>query len=224
MSTSGDDPRSVVLYVLFTVFAMVLALRWAGARDVRSFLWPPPLAATVLWFVVAVPSLLQLVLPTLNEMFRRDPVQIRNSGEWWRVMTSVLVQDGGVAATVGNLGLLAVLVVAGMRVWGPGRAIALFLTGQLLWGLFTAFVSPSAGAGCSAATFTLAAATAGLWLAVGARRIELVASLAVLAIGALLLLIGDAHGVAVLGGMLLGAVLGTVMPPARPALKAAVGT
>lgn len=223
MSTSVDDPRSVVLYVVFAVLATLLAMRWARVRDLGSFLWPPPLAATVLWLVVAVPSLLQLAVPALNEMFRRNPVQIRNDGEWWRVMTSVLVQDGGVVATFANLLLLAVLAVAGVRVWGAGRAVALFAAGQLLWGLFASFVSPSAGAGCSAAAFALAAATAGLRLAVGARRIELVGSLAILAIGALLLLIDDAHGVAVLGGTLLGAVLGTVMPPTRPVPMAAVG-
>ncbi|MGV9744057.1 rhomboid family intramembrane serine protease [Rhodococcus zopfii] len=223
MSTSGDDPRSVVLYVLFVMLATLLALRWSGARDLRTFLWPPPLAATVLWLVVAVPSLLQLAVPALNEIFRRNPVQIRDDGEWWRVVTSAFVQDGGVAATFANLMLLALPAVAGVRVWGPGRAIALFAAGQLLWGLFTSFVSPSAGAGCSAAAFALAAATAGLWLSVGARRIELAMSLAILAMGALLLLIDDAHGVAVLCGMLLGAVLGTVMPPTRPVPAAAVG-
>ena len=213
----------MVLYVLFVMLATLLALRWSGARDLRTFLWPPPLAATVLWLVVAVPSLLQLAVPALNEIFRRNPVQIRDDGEWWRVVTSAFVQDGGVAATFANLMLLALPAVAGVRVWGPGRAIALFAAGQLLWGLFTSFVSPSAGAGCSAAAFALAAATAGLWLAVGARRIELAMSLAILSMGALLLLIDDAHGVAVLCGMLLGAVLGTVMPPTRPVLAAAVG-
>ncbi|MBH0118113.1 rhomboid family intramembrane serine protease [Rhodococcus sp. HM1] len=224
MSTSGDDPRSAVLYVLFAVLATLLALRWARARDLGTFLWPPPLAATVLWLIVAVPSLLRVAVPALDEMFRRNPVQIRNDGEWWRIGTSVLVQDGGAAAIVANLVLLAVLAVAGVRVWGPGRALALFAGGQLMWGLFTSFVSPSAGAGCSAAAFALAAATAGLWLSMGARRLELAVSLAILAIGALLLLIDDAHGVAVLCGMLLGAVLGTVMPPTRPVSAAAVGT
>jgi hypothetical protein len=46
----------------------------------------------------------------------------------------------------------------------------------------------------------------------------LLASSATFLLGVVLVAFDDAHGVAVLIGMLLGAVLGTVLPPRRPAV------
>lgn len=214
MSASGDDPLLWALYaavVALTVLAAMPSPRTAA----RSWWWPPPAAAVVLWGVVAVASVTRLVVPSVVELFRREPVRTRDGGEWWRVLTAGLVEDGGVAVTLANLVLLAVVAVAAVRVWGWYRAVALFVAGQLLWGLFTTFVSPSVGAGTSGATLALAASLAGLWPVVGARRPLLLVSATIFVLGALLLALDDAHGVAVLIGMLLGAVLGTVLPPGR---------
>ncbi|WP_435277899.1 rhomboid family intramembrane serine protease [Rhodococcus yananensis] len=213
MSTAGDDPRSWVLYVvLVIVTAFVAGPDPRTDRAARSWWWPPPVAAVVLWTIVAIPSLIRLVFPHLLDVFVRVPDRVRD-GQWWRVMTSMLVQDGGVAGTVGNLLVLGVVAIAAVRVWGWYRAVGLFVVGQLLWGLFTSFVEPSSGAGASGATFALAASVAGLWPVVGAARYLLVASGVTLVVGIGLVAWGDAHGVAVLIGMLLGAVVGTVLPP-----------
>lgn len=214
MSTSGDDPRAWLLYAVL-IAVTVLAAAPHPRRDpvaARAWWWPPPTAATVVWVVVAVPSLLRLLTPGAFEVFVRIPDRTRER-EWWRVMTSALIQDGGVAGTVGNLVVLAVVLVGAVRVWGWYRAVALFVVGQLLWGLFTSFVSPSAGAGVSGAMFVTAASLAGLWPVLGAPRRLLAAAVVTGVVGALLVLLDDAHGVAVLIGMLLGAVLGTVLPP-----------
>jgi hypothetical protein len=66
------------------------------------------------------------------------------------------------------------------------------------------------GAGCSGATFTLAASLAGLALVVtpGARTATAVALIA--ADGATLLALGDAHGVTMLVGITLGALVATI--------------
>ncbi len=125
-----------------------------------------PIAAIALWVLVAVASVIRLISPSLLDVFRRYPVRTRD-GEWWRVLTSALTQDGGVAGTVGNLVMLAIVAIAAVRVWGWQRAVALFVVGQLLWGLFTSFVAPSVGAGVSGATFVMAASLAGLWTVVG---------------------------------------------------------
>jgi hypothetical protein len=98
----------------------------------------------------------------------------------------------------------------------------LFAVSQLLFGLFTAFVSPSTGAGSSGVSFAVAGSIAGLWLAVGARGAVLAAAVGSCLAGAVLVAAGDGHGVAVLVGALLGAVLGTVAPPRRAVLSAAV--
>ncbi|WP_407443497.1 rhomboid family intramembrane serine protease [Rhodococcus sp. (in: high G+C Gram-positive bacteria)] len=220
MSASGDDPR------LWAFYAAVVALTALAAMPdprssraaARSWWWPPPMAAVVLWGVVAVASVTRLIVPSLVELFRREPVRTRDGGQWWRVLTAGLVEDGGVVVTAANLALLAVVAVAAVRIWGWYRAAALFVVGQILWGLFTTFVSPSVGAGTSGATLALAASIAGLWPVVGARRRLLLASSATFLLGVVLVAFDDAHGVAVLIGMLLGAVLGTVLPPRRPAV------
>lgn len=146
MSTSDAAPGSVLLLALVAALAVLLAQRRLAVPPGR-LLWPPPVTALVLWLVVAVPSLLRLAVPSLLGTFGRDPLRIRAEEEWWRVLTSVLVQDGGVLLTLVNLVLLAVVATVAVRVWGPGRAIGLFAVSQLLFGLFTAFVSPSTGAG-----------------------------------------------------------------------------
>ncbi|WP_455900512.1 rhomboid family intramembrane serine protease [Rhodococcus gordoniae] len=219
MSSSGEDPLLWVLYVAVVAIAAVSASRsWSGSAAharVRSFWWPPPVAATILWSVVAVMSLARLIFPELLDLFRRQPVRTRDAGEWWRVLAAGLVEDGGVLLTVVNLVLLAVVSVAIVRVWGWYRAIGLFVVGQLLWGLFTTFVFPSDGAGTTGATLASAATLAGLWPVVGATRPLLVASAATFVLGVVLVVLGDAHGVAILIGMLLGAVLATVLPPPR---------
>ncbi|MFE2120562.1 MULTISPECIES: rhomboid family intramembrane serine protease [Rhodococcus] len=229
MSTSEADPGSVLLLALVAALAVLLAQRRCAppGRLVwwpppGRLLWPPPVTALVLWLVVAVPSLLRLAVPSLLGTFGRDPLRIRAEDEWWRVLTSVLVQDGGVFVTLVNLLLLAVVATVAVRVWGPGRAVGLFAVSQLLFGLFTAFVSPSTGAGSSGASFAVAGSIAGLWLAVGARGAVLAAAVGIGLAGAVLVVAGDGHGVAVLVGVLLGAVLGTVAPPRRAALAAAV--
>lgn len=229
MNTSGDDLRSWVFYVavvaLTTVSAVLVETRNGRPHDAAlrdgtysrwSPWWPPPIAAVAVWAVVAVASTVRLVFPSLLGTFRRDPVRTRDGGEWWRVFSSALVQDGGVLDLLVELAVLAVVVVVGVRVWGWYRALALLLVGQLLWGLFTTFVSPSVGAGTLGASLALAGSVAGLWPVVGARHRLLAVATATFVLGAALVMLDDAHGVAVLIGMLLGAVLGTVLPPPRP--------
>ncbi|MBS9373291.1 hypothetical protein GON09_002276 [Rhodococcus sp. B50] len=219
-----------MLYVAAVAIAGVSASRsWSGSAThtrTRSFWWPPPVAATVLWSIVAMASLTRLIFPELLDVFRRQPVRTRDAGEWWRVLTAGLIEDGGVLLTVVNLVLFAVVAVAIVRVWGWYRALGLFVVGQLLWGLFTTFVFPSDGAGTTGATLASAATLAGLWPVVGATRPLLVASATTFVLGVVLVVAGDAHGVAILIGMLLGAVLATVLPPphlARASVSATRG-
>lgn len=215
--------------LVWLLCAVVLAAVTVAAPDpradrgaARSWWWPPPLAASVMWFVVAVPSLLHLVVPGGLEAFRRVPVLTRE-GEWWRVVGSATIQDGGVAGTAVALVALAVVLVAAVRVWGWSRALVLLIAGQLLWGLWASFVWPSDGAGAWGAIAALAASLAGLWPVLGARRVTTVASAVTFGAGVLLLVADSVLGVAVLIGMLLGAVMGTVLPPAPPAMPPVSG-
>jgi hypothetical protein len=65
----------------------------------------------VLWLVVAIPSMPQFVFPPLLRALEREPNQIEHHGQVWRVLTYVVVQDGGVVGTVSNLVLLAVVAL-----------------------------------------------------------------------------------------------------------------
>ncbi|NLE78032.1 MAG: rhomboid family intramembrane serine protease [Rhodococcus sp.] len=169
-----------------------------------------------MWAVVAVPSVLQAVVPSLLDFFERDPAQIRD-GQWWRILTSALVQDGGLFGTVANLAVLAVVAPIAVQFWGAWRAVVLLVLGQVIFGLLTAFVFPSVGAGNSAATFTLAASMVGVVVTAHASRRELCLAAGVVLCGVLLVLVDDAHGLAVLTGTMLGAALAIIVPPSHRA-------
>lgn len=173
---------------------------------------PVPRTAIWMWAVVAVPSLVQIAAPVVLHAFERDPNQIRD-GQLWRILTSVVVQDGGLVGTAANLAVLAVVAPLAVQFWGAWRAVSLFLLGQVIFGLLTAFVFPSLGAGNSAATLALAASMVGVVVTAHASRRELFLAAGVVLCGLCLVANGDAHGLAVLTGTMLGAALATVAPP-----------
>jgi membrane associated rhomboid family serine protease len=107
-----------------------------------------------LFAVTAIPSLLQFAYPALETNLRRDPALIR-AGEWWRLVTSLVVQDGGVLGTVSNLGFLLVLGVLAERVIGGRRLLALYLAGAV-FGQAAGMLFDTVGAGNSIALCGLA--------------------------------------------------------------------
>ena len=213
MTTSGAGWISAVLFVVVLVLASLIgSVRIGEGRIGEVGFTRPPRTAVVLWLLIAVPSLLQIVVPAVLDALERDPDQIRDH-QWWRIFTSVAVQDGGVAGTVVNLLVLAWVAPLAVRVWGGVRAVLLFVASQIIFGLFTAFLFPSPGAGNSGATLALAASFAGLVVMQSKDRRVLAASGGIVLAGVLLVVVDDAHGLAVLTGALLGAALATVSPP-----------
>ena len=213
MTTSGAGWISAVLFAVVLVLASLIgSVRIGEGRIGEAGFTRPPRTAVVLWLLIAVPSLLQIVVPAVLDALERDPDQIRDH-QWWRIFTSVAVQDGGVAGTVVNLLVLAWVAPLAVRVWGGVRAVLLFVASQIIFGLFTAFLFPSPGAGNSGATLALAASFAGLVVMQSKDRRVLAASGGIVLAGVLLVVVDDAHGLAVLTGALLGAALATVSPP-----------
>lgn len=203
--------------MVLIVAVLVLALLAGRARVAPSSHIPRP--AVWIWAVVAVPSLLQIVVPAVLDFFERDPALIRD-GQWWRILTSAVVQDGGLFGTVANLAVLAVIAPIAVQFWGAWRAVVLLVLGQVIFGLLTAFVFPSVGAGNSAATFALAASMVGVVVTAHTSRWELCLAAGVVLCGVLLVLVGDAHGLAVLTGAMLGAALAIIVPPSHRAAAA----
>jgi membrane associated rhomboid family serine protease len=162
---------------------------------------------------VAIPSLLQIPFPGLLRALERDPDQIRQHGQWWRLVTSAVVQDGGIAGTVFNLVILAIVGVVAIRAWGSLRGLIIFAVGVVGFNLATTFAWPSVGAGNSAATFTLAASVTGLALVKVRGRVVMLLGALTAACGIVLLALLDAHGSAVLGGLVIGVLVAAISPP-----------
>ncbi|WP_307828274.1 rhomboid family intramembrane serine protease [Antrihabitans sp. YC2-6] len=199
------------------LYVVVLALAWSVARSksgnlVELRLRPGPV---VLWSLIAVPSLLALVAPGLIKGLERTPGLITYDDEWWRVVTSVLVQDQGVVGTAVNLLVLAAVVVIADPIWGTARMFTVFACSHILFGLLATYVFPTSGAGSSAATAALASSIVGLVSVLEPSRRDLWLALAVSLTGVALLVLQDVHGVAVLTGVVVGAVVGVVWPPDR---------
>ncbi|MEZ0074360.1 rhomboid family intramembrane serine protease [Planotetraspora sp. GP83] len=115
---------------------------------------PLPRVTVIVFLITAVPSLLQLFSPSLLTTFERDPSLV-GSGEWWRLATSLVVQDGGLIGTAFNLVSLAGLGLLAERALGPARWLALYLAGAVA-GQVAGMLSGAPGAGNSIAVCGLA--------------------------------------------------------------------
>ncbi|SCG61970.1 rhomboid family intramembrane serine protease [Micromonospora humi] len=190
------------LVPLATAVRAGVGLVAARGSDVRRRV---PVATVAALVVVGVPTLLQLtVAPALLGQLGRDRAAI-GDGQVWRLVTSLVVQDGGVAGSVFNLAALAVVGVVAERVWGAGRwAVVALASGVLaqVWGL----VVQPVGAGNSVAVFGLAASVAVVAVRSG-DRVGRLLGVASLLVAVALLVAGDIHG----GAAVVGAAVGTVL-------------
>ncbi len=84
---------------------ILLAREWArpGQTAGRA---PVTLALAAL---VAIPSLLQLVFPAPLTALQRDRDLILHNGQVWRLVTALVVQDGGLIGLIFNLPPLVLL-------------------------------------------------------------------------------------------------------------------
>ncbi len=124
-----------------------------------------------------------------------------------------MVQDGGIAGTVFNLVILAIVAVVAIRAWGSVRGLIIFAVGIVGFDLATTFAWASVGAGNSAATFTLAASVTGLAVVQVRERVVVLAGALTAGCGIFLLALRDAHGSAVVGGLVIGVLAGAISPP-----------
>jgi hypothetical protein len=187
------------------VVMFVLALKAAGRLPHRDpGLWP----AAALWGLVAVPSLLQFAFPAVYDVLHRDSALVRDGGQWWRPYTSFLVQDGGVSGTAFNLVTLAVVALVAMRVWGPRFTAGIWAGATVLYSVPVFLTPMEPGGGNSGLTFTLAASFAGLAVVAAPGWPSWLAAAAIAADGALVLALGDLHGVPMICGVAIGVGLG----------------
>ena len=172
---------------------------------------PRPTNSTLLlWLLVAVPTLLQAALPGLRAALQRDWPLVAD-GQVWRLLTSVVVQDGGLMGAVFNLFALAVVALGAQELWSAARTWATFWLGAVGCNLVVGPGLEPVGAGSSMATFVLGCALVGNALLGFARRRALVPAVVALACVVVISVGQDYHAVACLLGLAAGAV-----PPHHP--------
>jgi membrane associated rhomboid family serine protease len=120
-----------------------------------------PLVTAAVFGLTAASNLLQFVVPGLLRHLERSPAGLH--GDWWRTVTALFAQDGGVAGTLSNLAfLVAVGVLAEQVVSRPRWLLCYFGAG--LVGEFAGYGWQPYGAGNSVAICGLAGVVAvALW-------------------------------------------------------------
>ena len=170
-----------------------------------NFISHPPRATLSLLVAIGIPTTLQFFFPSILTLFRRDTVAFW-AGEWWRVITPLFVQDGGVSGSIFNL--VSLLIVGGIaeRLWGSRRWLIIFFLGGVLCEIIALAWQP-VGAGNSGANFALAASVAILSLTRNPLRLECIFAYVILAAGVLLLILHDIHGAATAFGVVIALIL-----------------
>jgi membrane associated rhomboid family serine protease len=181
-----------------TVVAGAIASRSAAEHRCHAL----PVLTLACSLVIASFSVVQLVFaPGLFPLLMRDTACVY-SGQPWRLLTSLLVQDGGWPGAAFNLvGLLAIGTIAermlGRLQWGVAAAISVGAAQAF------ALLRQSPGAGNSILNFGLAGAVCVACVVDRPARQSLIPTICASACFVLLLARGDIHGVAATAGALM---------------------
>jgi membrane associated rhomboid family serine protease len=190
---------SAILYAaVFAVGWLLLVWRRPAGRPPRITPWGAGLVV-----LVAAGWVAQLLRPVLLDEGMRETASVR-AGEWWRLGTAIVLQDGGWIGAVFNLVALAVTVGLAGEVLAPLAGVLVFLLGGIAANLLTVLTFGQAGAGSSMATMVLLAVCVVVGLRNPSwREAGLVVVLVALAV--VLLLLRDQHGLALALGLVVGA-------------------
>ncbi|WP_329485557.1 hypothetical protein OG618_03000 [Kitasatospora sp. NBC_01246] len=155
----------IVLFNVTTAALMVLMFKGGLALVGQNTLT----ARRIPWAAVALTAIalggvaLQLCWSGAMGAFDADPAK---SG-WWRVVTSVFMQNGGIGGAAWNIATLAVVAAFADWFWGAPLTLGLFAAGILLpeqidklWGQTSHSTDPRNFAGSSGATYFLGATLA----------------------------------------------------------------
>jgi membrane associated rhomboid family serine protease len=198
----------IVLYGACVAGLLRIRTQMGLTRDLTkpaSAMQQLPWATLLLTVAIGIPTSLQFVFPSLLTLFRRDAGAFL-AGDWWRVLTPLLVQDGGVSGSVFNLISLILVGSVAERLWGSARWLTIFFLGGIL-SEFIALAWQPVGAGNSLANFSLAGSISMLCLTGNPPRLERTAACLSLGAGLWLLVLHDHHGAAVASGSLIAIAL-----------------
>ncbi|HEY2828177.1 MAG TPA: rhomboid family intramembrane serine protease [Pirellulales bacterium] len=164
-----------------------------------------PWATLLLIVAIGIPTTLQFFFPSILMLFRRDASAFL-AGDWWRVLTPLFVQDGGVSGSIFNLLSLLFVGSVAEHLWGRVRWLIIFFLGGISSEIISLAWQP-VGAGNSLANFSLAASVAAICFTRDPLPLERVAACLALGAGAWLLALHDNHGAAVAVGAVIALML-----------------
>ncbi len=166
----------------------------------------PPGMTLVLAAVTAVISILGNLNPDILAALGRDRDALL-SGQWWRLVTPLFVQDGGWAGTVFNLVALLIVGAIAETLYGRGVLVGVYFAAGVVSEIAGYTILQHQGfAGNSVADLGLAALCLVTYL-VGLRPLPRVLGGIGLLAGAALIVTANLHGV----GFAVGAVAGLVL-------------
>jgi len=124
-------------------------------------LWRFPLVTVVVGGVTALGAVAQAFVPGMLAALERAPAGLY--GEWWRTVTALVVQDGGVVGALSNLFFLVLVGAAAEQVLSRGAWLVQYL-GTGLASELAGYAWQPVGAGNSVAVCGLAGGLAvALW-------------------------------------------------------------
>jgi hypothetical protein len=215
VDTSGNSTASIVvaLVVLGAFVASAPRMLRLSGRPVRV-----PVLAIVLVLVIGIPSIAQYAgLPWIGDALRREPALTLDHGEWWRVLTSLLAQDGGLVAAIFGLVVVAVAITFSTWIQETWLTLAIFLFCSIVLNLL-AIGWGAVGGGTSFASDGTMLSVLALGLVMARNRIVMTAAFIAIAGGIVLVVLDDAHGVAILLGAAIGGAHGLVRRRTRSGL------
>ena len=187
----------LILYIIGLYSAYLCGSLFLRARSAQEERKTPYLTLVVV-FLIAIPSTLQFFVATILPSFERDYARFL-AGDWWRLVTSLFVQDGGISGTIFNLVSLALVGSVAEQLWSRPQWLLIFFAGGIL-SQFAGLLWQPVGAGNSVANFSLAASIAMSCLLRSTSQAVKTMGLLTLAAGGILLFLRDIHGAAMLIG------------------------
>jgi len=166
---------------------------------------PWPFATTATLLVTGIFTALQFPFSGVLETLRRNP-QAFASGEWWRIVTPLLVHSDGWPQIVFNFAAIAVFGVVAECIFGHWRWLLLYLVGGIA-GEIAGYAWEPLGAGASVGLFGLVGGLLAWQLLSLATPRARIAAIVGLAAAVALLVVRDIHGCATLTGACLMALL-----------------
>jgi hypothetical protein len=185
-----------------------MVLMFASGRALTGDERRIPWAAAGLTAAAVAGVVLQLTWSGAMPALDADP----SKSGWWRVITSVFMQNGGISGTAWNLITLAAIAAMAEWLWGAPLMLGMFAAGALLPGLIdtligatTTSTDPRNFAGSSGATYFLGATLAAALLLHTHITKEKAIALAVPALGLTMWFTqANGHGLVATYGFVLG--------------------